>query len=712
MADSFSLSDVFISYSRRDSDFVRRLDSRLRASGQAVWVDWEDIPLSADWWKEIQAGIDGANTFMFIISPDSVTSEVCYNEVEHAVKAGKRFIPILHREITDPDQQQKMHPAIGSHNWIFFEQEAQFEADVQRLVDALQTDLSYVRAHTRLLVQAQEWDNRGHDTSFLLNGTAVHEAESWLAGAGNAKPGPTPLQAEYIVASRQAQSRRQRNILAGVSVALIVALALAVLSFVLFRQSEANEVIALTQARIAADNEAEALARGTAVANQAATSEFNANVAATNESRANRNADLAATNEARAAANEAEAIAQAATADANANIAATNEARANRNADLAATNEARAETNAERAEAARLRAQAIALASRAEVALENEQIEFARLLGIEALAHYPYTWQAERVLTLAMQPRFRWVSSVDAPDRDPLVAPDGTRRIVISADRPQQAAIVDVASDEILWTLIGHTDTINGAVWSPNGNFVATFSQDNTIRIWQADGGTSYRTLFGHTAPVTAAGWSPDSTRLATAGQDRTLRLWDVETGVLPVVLPHHRDDMAWIVFSDDRARIDMIASTGATFRWSLWASTDALIDGARAGTDRTFTDEETALVGLPLVRSAPRPNEIAGCEGALPSQLYPGVRARVSSKNNLLPLRVRENPSIASGESNIAGRVAPDQTFQVLDGPVCRDGFAWFEVIYGLEAQRGWVAEGAMTDDGPDYFAEPIPGR
>ena len=30
------------------------------ANGQAVWVDWEDIPLSADWWKEIQAGIDGA----------------------------------------------------------------------------------------------------------------------------------------------------------------------------------------------------------------------------------------------------------------------------------------------------------------------------------------------------------------------------------------------------------------------------------------------------------------------------------------------------------------------------------------------------------------------------------------------------------------------------------------------------------------------------
>jgi hypothetical protein len=32
--------------------------------------------------------------------------------------------------------------------------------------------------------------------------------------------------------------------------------------------------------------------------------------------------------------------------------------------------------------------------------------------------------------------------------------------------------------------------------------------------------------------------------------------------------------------------------------------------------------------------------------------------------------------------------------------------------VVYGLEANRGWVAEGEMTDNGPDYFAEPIPGR
>ena len=39
------MTDVFISYSRKDGDFARRLTNALTASGRDVWVDWEDIPL-------------------------------------------------------------------------------------------------------------------------------------------------------------------------------------------------------------------------------------------------------------------------------------------------------------------------------------------------------------------------------------------------------------------------------------------------------------------------------------------------------------------------------------------------------------------------------------------------------------------------------------------------------------------------------------------
>jgi len=47
------VADVFISYSRRDKEFVARLHEALDSHGKQAWVDWEDIPPSAEWLREI-----------------------------------------------------------------------------------------------------------------------------------------------------------------------------------------------------------------------------------------------------------------------------------------------------------------------------------------------------------------------------------------------------------------------------------------------------------------------------------------------------------------------------------------------------------------------------------------------------------------------------------------------------------------------------------
>ena len=78
------MTDVFISYSRKDKAFVQVLNQALANSKYDAWVDWEDIPLTADWWEEIKAGIEGADTFIFVISPDSIASKVCGQEIDHA----------------------------------------------------------------------------------------------------------------------------------------------------------------------------------------------------------------------------------------------------------------------------------------------------------------------------------------------------------------------------------------------------------------------------------------------------------------------------------------------------------------------------------------------------------------------------------------------------------------------------------------------------
>lgn len=91
-------SSVFISYSRKDKEFVRKVNDSLDSSGVDAWVDWEGIPLSSDWMEEITHAIEGGDAFLFVISPDSLASKVCMEELELGLKNNKKLIPILYRE--------------------------------------------------------------------------------------------------------------------------------------------------------------------------------------------------------------------------------------------------------------------------------------------------------------------------------------------------------------------------------------------------------------------------------------------------------------------------------------------------------------------------------------------------------------------------------------------------------------------------------------
>jgi hypothetical protein len=63
--------DVFISYARADKDFVRKLHQGLEEINRDIWIDWQDIPPTAEWHTEIFASIAAAHNFLFIVSPTS-----------------------------------------------------------------------------------------------------------------------------------------------------------------------------------------------------------------------------------------------------------------------------------------------------------------------------------------------------------------------------------------------------------------------------------------------------------------------------------------------------------------------------------------------------------------------------------------------------------------------------------------------------------------
>src|SRR5438046_2241530 len=201
--------EVFISYSRKDKDFVRRLYEALKSRGREAWVDWQDIRPTEEWMQAIYAAIEGADTFVFVLTPDSVASVIARREIAHAAEHNKRMVPIVAREVN----AKTVPEALAKLNWIFSRDSDDFEKATDTLVSALDTDLDWVHSHTRLLTRAIEWQNKGKNNSFVLRGDDLRSAEQWLAEASsNKEPKPTALQTEYIIASRKAAARRQRII--------------------------------------------------------------------------------------------------------------------------------------------------------------------------------------------------------------------------------------------------------------------------------------------------------------------------------------------------------------------------------------------------------------------------------------------------------------------------------------------------------------------
>src|SRR6266487_591769 len=165
------MADIFISYSRKDKDFVRRLDETLKSRGREAWVDWEDLRPTEEWMQAIHAAIEGADTFVFVLTPDSVASVVCGREIAHAAAHNKRMVPIVARDV----DAAAVPETLAKLNWIFCRDSDDFEKATDTLITAFDTDLEWVHAHTRLLTRAIEWEAKGKSNSFVLRGETICE---------------------------------------------------------------------------------------------------------------------------------------------------------------------------------------------------------------------------------------------------------------------------------------------------------------------------------------------------------------------------------------------------------------------------------------------------------------------------------------------------------------------------------------------------------
>ncbi|MBX3085624.1 MAG: TIR domain-containing protein [Anaerolineae bacterium] len=497
------MADVFISYSRRDSEFVQRLNNAFVNSGRVVWIDWQSIPRGEDWWGEIQQGIEGAEGFICVITEHWLTSEICQREIEHARKHNKRILPVIRQPIEDEvetrvkgtwmDQPweslaRDQWTYLRHLNWVRFDDDMRFDAEFSELLEALDEDQPHIKAHTRYQVRALEWERSKRNPSFLLAGDDLDFAEAWLHEADDEHKTPeaTSMQRAYIVESRRIEDTRlAADALQERQIRQFQRAAVALGAFF---------VLALIASGVLAKNVADA-------SNQAATAQQQVVVAGQTltpvaESLALSNTQVAT------AGTEIAVIAQTLTP-----IPAT------------LTRVAKQIDDSTRlVESQRL------------AALANDQAwgDLAALLAIRAL-NTRYSIQAETALQNSLRRYSRPFFATTCNVNNTSISPDGKMLAVAGGSRSIQ--LFNFASGALIGTLDAPEEGVTQVNFSADSRWLVSAHADGGVRLWDAASRQLITTFSGHQGTVYAVAIAPDGKTLLTGGIDKTVRLWDTATG-------------------------------------------------------------------------------------------------------------------------------------------------------------------------------------
>jgi WD40 repeat protein len=594
------MTSLFISYSRKDVEYARKLTEAFKSQDLDFWIDWEGIPPTVDWWREIEKGIEEAGVFVFLISPDSSNSKVCKREIEHAVKNGKRLIPLVIRDVS-ADQA----PAeLGALNWIFLRPTDDFGSSFDRLMTAIKTDYVWVQEHRQLQLKALEWERSQHDASFLLRGTELQTAETQLASNSSREPYPTDLQRDYVLKSRQATDKQRKTITSVAFAGVILLAALAVFGFI--------------QAGLARD--AQAIA------------ESNLSVAKTAQVDAENKENARAT--AQAQAEERARIARAGELVAQAEIVRGTQL------DLASLLGVEAFDTWDY-----LRTRSL-LANDLNTNPQLQQYEFEHTAWVAAVAYSPTTnmlasagcasncengelilWNVKNgyldkitsitenlseISSLAFNPdgsllatggcsKFDqgsctqgqitlWDMKTYQPIGKPITAysdtiqtlafsPDGTFLVSggcgaydLSACTVGELRLWEVQDQSQIGDPIrGHTSWITDMAFSPDGQAFASSNADGTIMLWDVRSAQEWKprlTINAGLEIIISLDFSPDGKTLVSGGTDDQLRLWDTLSGTPVREYTGHENDVYAVAFSPDGTLLASGSSDGSIKVW------------------------------------------------------------------------------------------------------------------------------------------------
>jgi ankyrin repeat protein len=211
--------DAFISYSRKDKEMVLKIDVGLKKAKKRTWMDQNDIVYTEEWWKAIQDAIQAADSYIFMISPASIDSKYCNEELGLAIKNKKHIVPVLIQSV----KGLKVSQPLEQLQWLDLMDAQNIDENIDKLIGILNNNPEYLKTHTKYLLDAKDWLNGNKNTQRLLRGRELRIAEKWFK-APVVVPGlaPTELQLAYLKASRRFRAIRYAVVWALLVIAILL----------------------------------------------------------------------------------------------------------------------------------------------------------------------------------------------------------------------------------------------------------------------------------------------------------------------------------------------------------------------------------------------------------------------------------------------------------------------------------------------------------
>jgi WD40 repeat protein len=167
-----------------------------------------------------------------------------------------------------------------------------------------------------------------------------------------------------------------------------------------------------------------------------------------------------------------------------------------------------------------------------------------------------------------------------SPDGSTLVSSSGDKTLkfwrlasVLNQKRELDARSKVKSEGSLFKTIQAHNSTVMNAAFSPNGELIASVSEDKMVKLWSRDGKLLH-TLKGHDSGIWSVAFSPDSQTIATGSNDGIIKLWKSD-GTLLTNLIGHSAGVKGLAFAPDGKTLASAAEDKTVILWNLEQSVE-----------------------------------------------------------------------------------------------------------------------------------------